>query len=82
MQQRSVAASHLEALAEGETEAYIMHRLERVGWQGDPVFSKSIFPIIHRFSEGIPRRINLICSRLLLHGSVEQRHRIGVATDT
>ncbi|MEH6570721.1 MAG: AAA family ATPase, partial [Halioglobus sp.] len=77
--QRIVAASHLEALAEGETEAYILHRLERVGWRGDPVFSKSIFPLIYKFSEGIPRRINLICSRLLLHGSVEQQHRIGIA---
>jgi hypothetical protein len=49
-----------------------------VGWRGDPAISKTIFPLIYKFSEGVPRRINLICSRLLLHGSVEQRHEIGV----
>ena len=77
--QRIVAASHLEALEKDETEAYIIHRLEKVGWQGDPALSKTIFPLIHKFSEGVPRRVNLICSRLFLHGCVEQRHRIGVA---
>ena len=77
--QRIVAATHLGALQVDETEGYIRHRLERVGWDGDPALSRSIYPLIFRFSEGIPRRINLICSRLLLHGSVEQRHQIGVA---
>ena len=76
--QRIVAGSHLEALEKEETEAYIIHRLEKVGWCGDPAISKSVFPLIYKFSDGIPRRINLICSRLFLHGSVEQRHRIGV----
>jgi putative secretion ATPase (PEP-CTERM system associated) len=79
LHQRIVAAARLEALTESEVGPYILHRLERVGWQGDPALSKSIFPLIHRFSEGVPRRVNLICSRLLLHGSVEQSHRIGMA---
>lgn len=77
--QRIVAASHLEALQEDETEAYIIHRLKKVGWQGDPNLSKNLFPLIHKYSEGVPRRINLICSRLFLHGCVEQRHKIGLA---
>lgn len=76
--QRIVAASHLESLEVEETEAYIEHRLNAVGWNHDPLLSKSIYPLIFRFSEGVPRRINLICSRLMLHGCVEQRHRIGV----
>ena len=49
-----------------------------VGWQGDPAIDRAIFPLIHKFSEGIPRRINLICSRLFLLGSVEERHGIEV----
>ncbi len=76
--QRIVASSHLEALEPAETEEYVRHRLDAVGWRGDPAISKTIFPLIYKFSEGVPRRINLICSRLLLHGSVEQRHEIGV----
>ncbi|MCB1679193.1 MAG: AAA family ATPase [Halioglobus sp.] len=77
--QRIVAASHLETLREDETRAYVEHRLRAVHWRNDPEISAGVFPIIHLFSEGVPRRINLICSRLFLHCCVEQRHRITVA---
>jgi general secretion pathway protein A len=36
-----------------------------------------VHPLVFKFSEGIARRINLICSRLMLHGSVEELHRLG-----
>lgn len=77
--QRLVAACHLEQLKEDETKAYIIHRLEQVGWQGDPAISNAIYPVIYRFSAGIPRRINQVCSRLFLHGGVEGSHKLGVA---
>lgn len=76
--QRLVAACHLEALSEADTKTYIKHRLTRAGWRGDPAISNAVFSIVFQFSNGIPRRINLICSRLLLHGSVEERHQLGV----
>ncbi len=76
--QRIVAASHIDGLEVEETEEYVMHRLNVVGWRGDPAIDRAIFPLIHKFSEGVPRRINLICSRLLLLGSVEERHVIEV----
>ncbi len=76
--QRLVAACHLEQLKEDETKAYILHRLEQVGWQGDPAISNAIYPVIYRFSAGIPRRINQVCSRLFLHGGVEGSHKLGV----
>ena len=76
--QRIVAASHLRPLAPEETQAYILHRLDVVGWRGDPAFSQAVFPLVHKFSEGIPRRINLICSRLLLHCALDERHRVTV----
>lgn len=75
--QRIVAASHMQPLEPDETEEYIRHRLSAVGWRGDPAISKTVYPLVAKFSEGIPRRINLICSRLMLHGSVEDLHRIG-----
>lgn len=77
--QRVIAASHLRGLEVDEAEAYVVHRLHKVGWNGDPAIDRAIFPLIHKFSEGVPRRINLICSRLFLLGSVEQRHKIEVA---
>tara|TARA_R110001592_G_scaffold126336_1_gene337478 strand:+ start:112140 stop:113387 length:1248 start_codon:yes stop_codon:yes gene_type:complete len=77
--QRIIATSNLRALKEDETRAYVEHRLHVVGWQNDPAISLPVFPIIYQFSQGVPRRINLICSRLFLHTFVEQRHQIGVA---
>jgi putative secretion ATPase (PEP-CTERM system associated) len=76
--QRIVAASHIEGLEKDETEAYVLHRLQAVDWRGDPAIDRAIFPLIHKFSDGVPRRINLICSRLFLLGSVEERHTIEV----
>lgn len=76
--QRIVAASHLQPLELDETETYVRHRLQTAGWRNDPEISKPVYSLIHKFSDGVPRRINLICSRLMLHGSVEQKHRIGV----
>lgn len=74
--QRLVAACHLESLNEEDTKSYVRHRLERVGWRDDPIIDEGVYSLVYQFSKGIPRRINLICSRFLLHGSVEEKHRI------
>ncbi len=76
LHQRIVAACHLEPLGLEETQAYVEHRLSRAGWEGDPCVTDAAFHIIQQFSDGIPRRINLICSRLFLHGSVEELHQL------
>lgn len=77
LHQRIVAACHMEPLTPQDTQRYIEHRLRQVGWRENPRIDGDIFPLIHRFSMGIPRWINLICSRLLLHGMVEDRHYLG-----
>jgi putative secretion ATPase (PEP-CTERM system associated) len=74
LHQRIVAACHLAPLAPESMEAYIIHRLSRVGWDNDPELAKDIFEPIHRHSLGIPRVVNQICSRLLLHGMVNEKH--------
>lgn len=79
LHQRMIAACHLSPLNEKETEAYICHRLERVGWQGDPSFEPSLFVMIHRLSSGVPRRINQVLSRLLMYGFVEEKRDFQLA---
>ncbi len=74
--QRLVAAWHLEPLSPEETVGYVRHRLETAGWTGDPAIEPGVLPVVHAFSRGVPRRINLICSRLLLYGFMEQSHTI------
>jgi general secretion pathway protein A len=76
LQQRLIAAFHLESLSLDDARAYIGHRLRRSGWTEDPWISRQAYHVIHHFSRGIPRRINLICSRVLLHACVEERHTI------
>ena len=77
LHQRIVAACHLNPLDEHTTREYVLHRLHHVGWHSDPALDEAIFPYIHKYSLGIPRLINLICSRLLLHGMVEELHALG-----
>jgi hypothetical protein len=81
LQQRMIAASHIKPLKFEETVAYIKHRLQLVGWNNNPSFSDESLELIHKFSVGVPRRINLICHRLFLHGGLESIH-LFEGTDT
>ena len=76
LRQRVIASCHLGPMDSAETEAYILHRLQTVGWQGDPSFSKDAFAAIYRHTGGIPRRINILCDRLLLLGRLDELHAI------
>lgn len=76
LHQRIVATCHLEPLCVEETENYIMYRLEQVGWNDNPTFDPRVFAPIQKVSQGIPRLINLVCSRLMLHGMVDEKHHI------
>ena len=74
--QRLVAAWHLKPLGPEDTIGYVRHRLEQAGWQGDPGFAAGVLPAVYIVSKGIPRRINLICSRLMLHAFLAESHTI------
>jgi general secretion pathway protein A len=76
LRQRVIAAHHLEPMDRGEIEPYIMHRLDLVGWNGNPQFDQRVFTELYEASGGIPRRVNQIANRLLLLGAVEERTRI------
>ena len=74
LRQRVIASCHLGPLAVEETEAYVTHRLQTVGWAGDPSFSADTFAAVHQSSGGIPRKINLLCDRLLMMGRLDEKH--------
>ena len=76
LQQRIVAACHLEPLDLIETRAYIRHRLLCAGWSGDPVYEAEALRLIYKVSSGVPRLINKVCDRLLLYGSVDEIHSL------
>jgi putative secretion ATPase (PEP-CTERM system associated) len=86
LRQRVIASYHLGPLDQAETEAYILHRLKVAGWQDEPSFSPDAFAAIHEFTGGIPRKVNILCDRLLLLGYLDKKHaftaaEVAVVTD-
>ena len=79
LRQRVIASCHLGPLDVTETQGYIEHRLRVVGWSGNPSFDPLAFAEIHRWTEGVPRRINRLCSRLLLGAYLQDLNRVDVA---
>ena len=74
LRQRIIGATHLNPLTDEETVQYVIHRLYTAGWKNNPRITKGAVLLIHHFSGGIPRIINLICSRLLIYGCMEEKH--------
>ncbi len=76
LRQRVLTSYHLGPLSQEETRAYIEHRLLAVGWNDDPHWDDGSFVSVFRNTNGVPRRINRLCSRILLYGVLEQAHVI------
>jgi general secretion pathway protein A len=77
--QRVAATCHIGPLDAEETKAYIEHRLKRAGSTGLPTFEPEAFGLIFKASQGIPRRINTLCDRLLLLGFLCERTHLTAA---
>ena len=76
LEQRITARYHLTPLSRQEMTQYIRHRLAVAGGLGRVDFTSGALRVVHRFSKGIPRLINLVCDRSLLAGYVLERNEI------
>lgn len=72
LRQRVIATHHLEPMLANEVEPYVVHRLSLVGWQGKPHFTKNAFTALYGATDGVPRRVNALMSRVLLLGAVDR----------
>ncbi len=73
--QRISVDFHLQPLSEDETVGYIRHRLQVAG--GDPdIFEEDACRAVYRYSNGVPRLINVLCDTALVYGYAEQLQRI------
>jgi type II secretory pathway predicted ATPase ExeA len=70
---------HLTALTPEDTQAYILHRLEVAGLHGRQIFDEETFPVIFRYTGGVPRLINTICDTALLGAYALGQQKVGVA---
>ena len=64
--QRVIARYHLGPLTERETGDYIAHRLAVAGASAALPIPRPLAPLVFRLTQGVPRRINLLCDRALL----------------
>src|SRR5215510_5532789 len=57
---------HLTALSKTDTQLYIQHRLEVAGSQGRQIFDPECYPMIYRYTGGIPRLVNTLCDTSMM----------------
>jgi type II secretory pathway predicted ATPase ExeA len=76
LRQRVAAAHGLLPLSGDQTCEYVRHRLSVAGYAGRELFTPSALEFISVESSGIPRRINLLCSHALDHGSTLKKRPI------
>ncbi|MBF8291599.1 MAG: hypothetical protein HW392_426 [Steroidobacteraceae bacterium] len=69
---------HLTSLSPEDTQAYVLHRLEVAGSHGRKIFAEDTYPIIFRYTGGVPRLINTLCDTALMGAYALEHQRIGV----
>jgi general secretion pathway protein A len=77
--QRVIARFHLKALSSKETEHYIRHRLSVAGMTRGIPFDRKALQRIHEIARGVPRRINLLCDRVMLGAYAHGKHVADIA---
>jgi putative secretion ATPase (PEP-CTERM system associated) len=76
LRQRITVRYHLRPLDAGETAAYINHRLKKASIGAPLVFPAEATDLIGQYSEGLPRKINVIADAVLLFGYGEDKKTI------
>lgn len=76
--QRVIASASLTPLSEEELTRYITYRMQKAGWEGQPLFSPKAIARIHTFTEGIPRKINTFLDRVLLFSYMEEKRSVDI----
>jgi len=57
---------HLTPLSREDSEHYIQHRLEVAGSGGRQIFTPDSFPLIYKFTGGVPRLTNTLCDTAMM----------------
>ena len=76
LDQRVSIRFDLKPLTQDETSAYVQHRLSVAGGGAAVSFVPKALGVVHHYTGGIPRLINLLCDRALLSGFSTHTNRI------
>jgi general secretion pathway protein A len=69
---------HLTPLSREDTSHYIQHRLEVAGSDGRQIFAPDTFPLIFRYTGGVPRLINTLCDTSMMAASTHDKDQVTV----
>jgi type II secretory pathway predicted ATPase ExeA len=73
LRQRLTLRARTYPLSLGETKLYVGQRLRIAGSNGEEIFDPESLAAIYRYSNGIPRVVNLICEHCLVSAFVDQQ---------
>src|SRR5499427_4080666 len=79
LEQRIAVRFHIHELTRTETAQYITHRMSVAGAAHTVMWSRRALRLIHHYTGGIPRRINLLCDRVLMTAFVRETHRVNAS---
>lgn len=79
LRQRVTASCHLGPLSLEESQAYVEHRMRRVGWTQRPTFGAGAFESLFHWSGGVPRRLNRLANRVLLAAFLDGTEEVSAA---
>lgn len=67
---------HITALTENEMPEYIHHRLSVAGYEDKQLFSDDTIRVIHTYTGGRPRLMNILCDYALMNCAVENKTEV------
>ena len=67
----------IEPFDVAETAAYVASRMSTAGGVASRVFSREAVTLMHEYSGGIPRTINIVCDNALINGYASEKKVIG-----
>jgi type II secretory pathway predicted ATPase ExeA/pSer/pThr/pTyr-binding forkhead associated (FHA) protein len=73
LRQRVRLRFHLTALSDADTVEYVRHRLRIAGSGDREIFEPDTFPVIFRYTGGIPRLVNTLCDTALIAAYAQDR---------
>ncbi|HMK21209.1 MAG TPA: AAA family ATPase, partial [Terriglobales bacterium] len=79
LRQRLTLRAKTHPLTIEETKAYVQQRLRIAGSDGRQIFDGDALSTVHKYSNGIPRVVNLLCEHCLVSAFVDQKPVIGEA---
>jgi type II secretory pathway predicted ATPase ExeA len=76
LKQRVRLRFHLTALSEPDAAEYVRHRLRVAGAGDREIFEPDTFPLVFRYTGGIPRLTNTLCDTALLAAFAQDRQTV------